>query len=186
MAARLISQIPELLKAELGSDEVAKVACWAFHAGIPGADFVYDADLLFDVKTIEPQVRERIIPFIIRSIEAECENMNAPVAPKITVSERAPLTTNSSSIAGRLRPVLTQHFGSNLVEMETTVATEDVSALQGPYTIPDTYWNFGGSPENIAPSDVPVNHSPYFAPQIQPTLRSGADAMAIALLSVLA
>lgn len=75
-----------------------------------GADFVYDADLLFDVKTMEPQVRERIIPFIIRSIEVECENMNAPVAPKITVSERAPLTANSPTIVGRVRPALVQHF----------------------------------------------------------------------------
>lgn len=82
MAPRLISQISGLVKAELGSDEVAKVACWAFHAGIPGADFVYDADLLFDVKTMEAQVRERIIPFIIRSIEVECENMNAPWLPR--------------------------------------------------------------------------------------------------------
>jgi amidohydrolase len=185
IATHLITRVPGLVKEELGPDELATVACWGFHAGIPGADFVYEADLLLDIKTWKPDVREKVLHVVATSIEAECKALNAPKSPSIISSVRAPLTRNSPSIVEPIHRAFSRHFGQNAVEMEITPATEDFSTLQGPHNIPYAYWNFGGSPEAGGESDIPKNHSPFFAPAIQPTLQSGTDAMALAVLCFL-
>ena len=60
---------------------------------------------------------------------------------------------------------------------------------------PYSYWLFGGTdPEVFAKaaaagrlsSDIPSNHSPHFAPVIQPTLDTGTTALVAAALSWLA
>lgn len=186
IATHIITELPKLVQAKLAPQEEATVACWGIHAGVPGADFVYDADLLLDVKTWAPDVRERVLELVKNSIEAECKALKAPKSPIITSSIRAPLTRNSASIVDPLDKAFSHYFGSDLVEMQITPATEDFSALQGPYEIPYAYWNFGGSPPSKSDSPLPSNHSPFFAPEIKPTLKAGADAMTLAVLTIMA
>ncbi|CAG8956999.1 hypothetical protein HYFRA_00012478 [Hymenoscyphus fraxineus] len=58
--------------------------------------------------------------------------------------------------------------------------------------VPYTYWTFGGTdPEKLRKAkergdSIPLNHSPYFAPVIKPTLSTGVDALIVAALSYLA
>ena len=141
MATQIIMRLPKLIQEKLGEDEEATVACWGFHAGIPGADFVYDAEILLDVKTWKPEVREKVLDLVTSSIEAECKALKAPKGPTITSSVRAPLTSNSPSIVDPVEEAFSRYFGSDLVEMKATPATEEFSALQGPHEIPYAYWN---------------------------------------------
>lgn len=69
--------------------------------------------------------------------------------------------------------------------MELTRACEDFSTLGGSHNVPYAYRNFGGS-GNTTGGAVATNHSPYFAPVIESTLRTGVDAMALAVLTFLA
>ena len=61
--------------------------------------------------------------------------------------------------------------------------------------MPYTYWGIGGIDEQQyraaaaagrVSQDVPVNHSPDFAPVIQPTLDTGTRALVVAALAWLA
>ena len=54
---------------------------------------------------------------------------------------------------------------------------------------PLVFWFLGGSDPSLSPDwaesgrvpeDLPSNHSPYFAPQIQPTLSLGVEALVVA------
>jgi metal-dependent amidase/aminoacylase/carboxypeptidase family protein len=65
--------------------------------------------------------------------------------------------------------------------MKLTRACEDFAILEFSHNVPYTYWNFGGS--DSKEGEVPSNHSPFSAPPVQPTLRAGTDAMALAVLS---
>jgi len=68
-------------------------------------------------------------------------------------------------------------------------ASEDYSefVLAG---VPSVYFGLGGySPETMlkAKADgkpLPVNHSPFFAPDPEPTIRTGVEAMTLAVLNV--
>ncbi|KAF7878852.1 hypothetical protein EAF04_000055 [Stromatinia cepivora] len=162
IAMKVVSKLQNSVSKEFNStDEVATVACWGSHAGVPGADFVLHTDLQLDVKTVKPTVRDKLLPFIKETIEAECIALKSPRAPIIKSRVRAPLT----------------------MDMEMTKATEDFPALQGPYDVPYAYWNFGGTKSQDA--EIAVNHSPFYAPEIQPTLQSGTNAMALAVLTFL-
>ncbi|KAJ8069655.1 hypothetical protein OCU04_000088 [Sclerotinia nivalis] len=184
IAMKVVSKVQNSVSKEFHStDEVATVACWGFHGGVPGADFVFHADLLLDVKTVKPTVRDKLLPFIKETIEAECIALKSPKAPIIKSRVRAPLTSNSQSIAEPIRDAFSTFFQSGLLDMEMTKATEDFSALQGPYGVPYAYRNFGGTKSKDA--EIAVNHSPFYTPEIQPTLQSGTNAMTLAVLTFL-
>jgi len=180
IAMRIVQSLQDVVRKEFAEEE-ATVACWGFHAGIPGADFVFYADFLLDIKTAKPKVRDEVLVFVKKSIEAQCKEMDCPKDPLFTSRVRAPLTTNAESAVKPIREAFSSYFASNLLPMELQRATEDFSALQGSLEIPYAYWNFGGT----SPSDeeIAYNHSPFYAPAIDPTLKCGIDAMALATLA---
>ncbi|KAI0857671.1 hypothetical protein F4860DRAFT_336894 [Xylaria cubensis] len=183
IAMKIISQLEDEIRREVGPHEDATVACWGFHAGVHGNDYVAYVDFLLDVKTIKATVREKVLYVIKRSIEDGCKAANTPQEPIVNFSVRAPLTTNDPSVSGAISRVFKGYFEANAVEMQFTRACEDFSTLGARHSVPYAYWNFGGSQTTEEP--VPTNHSPFFAPAIQPTLRVGTDAMALAALTFL-
>ena len=81
-------------------------------------------------------------------------------------------------------------FGKNaVVQDKPGSASEDYSefVLAG---VPSVYFGIGGyDPAEIAKAkaegrQVPTNHSPFFAPTPQPTIRTGVEAMTLAILNV--
>jgi hippurate hydrolase len=74
-------------------------------------------------------------------------------------------------------------------------ASEDFSDIPDALSVPYTYWGIGGIDPEVyqraaeagrISQDIPVNHSPRFAPVIQPTLDTGTQAMVLAALAWLA
>jgi hippurate hydrolase len=74
-------------------------------------------------------------------------------------------------------------------------ASEDFSDIPTALGAPYTYWGIGGidpvAYQNAADhgqidQDIPVNHSPAFAPAIQPTLDTGTQALVVAAMAWLA
>jgi hippurate hydrolase len=70
--------------------------------------------------------------------------------------------------------------------------SEDFGVIPDAFGAPYTYWGIGGvEPEFFQKAvdaesvnqDVPVNHSPAFAPAIQPTLDTGTQALVVAALA---
>ncbi|KAI1756794.1 hypothetical protein F4782DRAFT_526469 [Xylaria castorea] len=183
VAMKIISQLEDEVRREVGPYEDATVACWGFHAGVSGNDYIAYADFLLDVKTVKPTVREKVLHVIKRSIEDGCRAANTPQEPVVNFTVRAPLTTNDPSVSGAISRVFGGYFETNAVEMQFTRACEDFSTLGAKHSVPYAYWNFGGSQTTEEP--VPTNHSPFFAPAIQPTLQVGTNAMALAALTFL-
>jgi amidohydrolase len=179
----ILSRLQDDVRREVGPDEVATVACWGFHAGIPGNDYVAYADFMLDVKTVKPAIREQVHQVIRRTIQDACKAANTPEEPVINFTVRAPLTSNDPSVTEPINQVFQGYFQTDVVEMKFTPACEDFSTLGAEHSVPYAYWNFGGS--QVTEGPVPSNHSPFFAPAIQPTLRVGIDAMAIAALTFL-
>ncbi|PGG97320.1 hypothetical protein AJ79_09251 [Helicocarpus griseus UAMH5409] len=181
IGSRLVTCLPELVTSP---DRRCYHYVLGFSGRGAGADFIYHADLLFDIKTRTPEIRAKVLKLIRSIIESECERWKVPKSPHITISERAPLTNNDPSIGHKIRREFENHYDIDLTQMDPIPATEDFAALQSNRKIPYAYWFFGGSP-NGKGEDTPVNHSPFFAPVIQPILLTGTDAMALAVLSVL-
>jgi hypothetical protein len=141
---------------------------------------------------------------IRRMAEAEAQAFRAPKDPEIITSDAFPVTSNSEPIDQRVRAVHRALLGpEHIVEMPTMMASEDFSRYglpgrhhYGGEPIPYCFWFFGGLSEeryNAAPGDTPIRKLPYlpsnhqsnFAPDPEPTLRAGIQALTSAALAYL-
>lgn len=184
LAMPIVSGLQDAVTSEVGPDEDATVACWGFHAGVPGNDYVAYTDILLDIKTVKPDIRQRVLDLITKQFLDQCRAAGVPRDPEINQSVRAPLTSNHESIVNPIDRVFRDYFTSNMADMAFVRSTEDFSVFGAAHNIPYAYWNFGGTPLD-AEEPLPTNHSPFFAPEVDLTLKTGTDAMALAALTFL-
>ena len=80
-----------------------------------------------------------------------------------------------------------QEFGDDAVlEVPPAMGSEDFGILASTIGVPSVFWMFGGhTQKRLDSGQVPVNHSPYFAPVLEPTLTTGLRAALTVLLSKL-
>ena len=120
---------------------------------------------------------------------------NSPKEPLIEETTRFPLTVNDDDIASRLASSFTEFFKEDFDPEEPLInGSEDVSILASSIGKPYNFWFFGGvdhelwdrsTKEGRLFEDVPANHSAYFGPTVQPTLRTGYEALCVAALTFL-
>jgi metal-dependent amidase/aminoacylase/carboxypeptidase family protein len=119
-----------------------------------------------------------------RHFRDECNSEGVTTDPVSSHTVRAPLTSINGAIAGPISKVFENYFGSNAEEVAFTRAWEDFSTLGAAHSVPYAYWNYGGTPIGTK-KPFATNHSPFLAPAIQPTLKTGTDAMVLAALAFL-
>ncbi|MCJ1430726.1 hypothetical protein MMC27_000076 [Xylographa pallens] len=180
---------------EISPKEMVVLQCRQFHSGWPGADYRPYADLNIDVKTYTPAMRTQVLKGIERIVKAECSASGIEDKPEIKLKVRAPLTSSTPETVHTIRKTFSAHLKATLVEQRPKTSCEDFSILATSKNRPYAYWTLGGidhdlwhkaqnsdSPDAI----IPNNHSSYYVPVIQPTMRVGTDAMALAVLTFLA
>jgi amidohydrolase len=189
---KILARLQNLVAEGFPQEDFVKVWCRSFHAGDKDDDYVELTDMNVDIKTLDPKARENVLAIVKRVVEEESRAARSPKLPIINHRVRAPLTTNDIFIAKRIRNTFDKYFSTNSHEMEIDHASEDFANLAP--GIPYAYWNFGGidaakwdhaKRENMTEVLIADNHSPFFAPTIQPTLRVGTEAMALAVLDLL-
>jgi len=89
---------------------------------------------------------------------------------------------NEPALANRLRAPLEAALGKkNVITTEPETPSEDYSAFVE-LGIPSLYFSLGGAdPAKFAEAEkggtrLPSNHSPFFAPNVEPSLRTGITA----------
>jgi hippurate hydrolase len=87
-----------------------------------------------------------------------------------------------------------EHFGDNALEIPVQTVSEDFSKIPDAAGVPYTYWGIGftdrktylAAQKDGHLEDLLTNHSPKFLPPLQPTLRTGTEALTVAALAWLA
>jgi metal-dependent amidase/aminoacylase/carboxypeptidase family protein len=105
-----------------------------------------------------------------------------------------PVTFVDDAVMQDVAAVFRSHFGDSKV-LESTqpvAASEDVGFFGSALGVPTAFWFWGGYDADriqqaVATSKpLPTNHSPEFAPALEPTLSTGVEALTLAALSRLA
>lgn len=156
------------------------------------------AHLKLDVRTLNPKTRERVLGGVKRIVEAESAASDAPKPPEFTQTRRFPFLHNDDDVTTQLETSFGEHFPTNEKGYSPTVPrlaySEDFGILATAVGRPACFWTYGGvDPETWDKAerddrileDIAVNHSPFFAPVIMPTLQVAADAYAVAALTFL-
>jgi hippurate hydrolase len=196
LAASVVLRLQTLVSRELEPGRFAVLTVGALQAGTKANIIPDRATLLVNLRSYDAAVRDQLVAGIARIVKAECEAARAPEAPRIHYYDHYPLTSNDAQVNERVSAAFTRFFGAQAVEAQPPVtASEDFSVIPTAFDIPYDYWCIGGTdPATYAAAaarhtvarDIPSNHSPAFAPVIDPTLRIGTEAQVVAALSYLA
>jgi amidohydrolase len=191
IAARTILGLQTITSREVKPGEMAVVTVGYIQAGTKNNIIPDQAELGLTVRTRNADVRKQVLAAIARITKAEAEAAGAPRAPLLDHYEGTDLVYNDPALAQRLRGVLEAALGKDSVVMEEPIgASEDFSyyVAQG---IPGFYFSLGGAePEKFAQAKaagtlLPSNHSPLFAPDVEPALRTGIAAEVAVLRGLL-
>jgi hippurate hydrolase len=182
IAARTILALQTIPSREVKPGEMAVVTVGYIRAGTKNNIIPDEAELGLTVRTRKTEVRTQVLAAITRVTDAEAAAAAAPRAPSIENYESADAVYNDPALAQRLQPVLESALGhDNVVIDEPQTASEDFSVFveQG---IPASYMKLGGAdPEKYALAKangtrLPSNHSPLFAPDVDPALHTAITA----------
>jgi amidohydrolase len=182
IAARTIVALQTIAAREVKPGEFAVVTVGYITAGTKNNIIPDHAELGLTVRTYKAEVRKQVLEAISRITDAEAQAAGAPRAPLIERYETTDAVYNDPALTQRLRAVLESTLTKdNVLSEDPRTASEDFSAFiqQG---IPGFYLSLGGAdPQKLAESQaagthLPSNHSPLFAPDVDPALHTAISA----------
>jgi hippurate hydrolase len=150
------------------------------------------AELELSIRTFKDEVFQHIYSALIRMAQAEAAASNAPKPPEVSIMEASQATYNDPDPTSQVVTALTHHFGADRVkEVAAATASEDFSLyghVPGGAGVPSFYYFLGITDPELyqrKQGDVPGPHSPYYAPDREPSLKTGLQALTVAALSQL-
>jgi metal-dependent amidase/aminoacylase/carboxypeptidase family protein len=148
--------------------------------------------LLLNIRSYGDQTRTAILEAVRRIVTAECQASGSPRAAEFELYDRFPPTHNDATTTEAVRAGFDDFFGDRSQDLPLQSASEDFSDIPQALGVPYSYWGIGGVDAEVfqtaeahgrVSEDIPVNHSPAFAPVIQPTLDTGTQALVVAAMS---
>jgi hippurate hydrolase len=191
IAARTILALQTIVSREVKPGEMAVVTVGYVRAGTKNNIIPDQAELGLTVRTYKGDVRKQVLTAINRIAKAEALAGGAQQEPLIEHYESTDSVYNDPGLAERLRAPLEAALGK-----ENVITTEPITPSEGyaffiEQGVPSLYMSLGGAdPQKYAESKntgvmLPYNHSPYFAPDVDPALHSGIKAEVAVLRNLL-
>lgn len=177
IAANIISRLQNIVSREVNPQEMAVVTVGAVHAGNSANTIAASAEIAVSTRAFTTELSEKLNASIKRIVIAECEAAQTPQPPTFERIGGAPEFYNDDSTAETVMAAFRENF-DHVGDFGRLSGSEDFPTIGNAFGAPYFYW-FMGSVEDI--ENAPSNHSPYFAPDLQPVLDRGAMA---ALVSV--
>jgi amidohydrolase len=191
IAARTILDLQTIVSREIKPGEMGVVTVGYVHAGTKNNIIPDQAQMGLTVRTYKQDVRQQILAAIQRIVKADADAAGAPREPLVERYEGTDAVYNNPALAEHLRAPLEAALGkANVLTASPITPSEDFSYYieQG---VPGFYFNLGGAdPEKFAQAKaegtaLPSNHSPLFAPDLDPALHTGIVAEVAVLRNLL-
>ena len=192
LAAMIVVRLQTLVSRETRPTETAVLTVGSIQAGSTSNVIPDRAVLALNLRTYDEQTRGALLNGVRRIVTAECHGSGCPRDPEFELFDRFPLTSNDPAPTERVADAFAAFFGERAVTLEQQTASEDFSDIPAALGTPYTYWGVGcvdpdtfraAADAGRVAQDVPVNHSPGFAPVVQPTCDTGTQALVVAALA---
>ena len=177
LAANIITRLHTVVSREIAAKETVVLTVSSVHAGTKANVIPDSAEMLINTRAYSTETSDYLRAAIERVVRAECTAARSPRAPEFEYFDEFPLTDNDAGVTARVRKAFDAHFGSDATDLDQIPASEDFSIIPDALGVPYCYWGLGGFKDW---EDAPGNHSPTFAPDLQPTLDRGTEAMIVA------
>lgn len=198
MGARFVTDVQTVISRQKDPMKFGVVTVGAFHAGTAANIIPDTAELGLTLRSYDPAVREGLLKGVRTTAEAVAMMSGAP-APEVTHLHGTGSVINEPALGAEAAALLTRALGKDRVTLIPAsepgwTASEDYSEFaQGGQTgakIRSVYFSIGGTTPAMAAGykaqgkPVPVNHSPFFAPDPESSIRTGVETLTLATLMV--
>ena len=192
MAASTVLRLQTIVSREVAATDAVVLTVGVLQAGTKENVIPDDAIIKLNVRTFDARVREHVLAAIERIVNAEAEASGATRKPEITPLDRYPLNVNDETASNRIAEAFRAYFSPDRVKHTGPApASEDFGCFGTAWKVPSVFWFVGGNdPELYAKAkasgklnELPVNHSPKFAPVLHPTLETGIEALVVGALA---
>jgi amidohydrolase len=191
IAARTVLSLQTIVSREVKPGEAAVVTVGYVQAGTKNNIISDQAELGLTVRTYKPEIRKQVLAAITRIVNAEALAAGATQMPRIENFETTDAVYNEPKLAERLRNVLSSALGADHVKTEQPKMTSEDFSYFTAQGVPSFFFTLGGAdPQAHAAAQssgklLPSNHSPLFAPDVDPALRTGITAEVAVLRNLL-
>jgi hippurate hydrolase len=196
LGSRIVTTLQTLVSRELNPLDSAVVTVGSFQAGTKHNIISDEARMLLTVRSYTPEIRQQLLDGIRRVARGEAIAAGMPDdrMPEVSIREAdfTPATLNTAALTQSTAALFREHFGEDRVrQVPPVMAGEDFSRyhLADPQVESLIFW-VGGVPEDrwtAANGDVarlPSLHSPFWAPDPEPTIATATEAMVVAAMGV--
>jgi hippurate hydrolase len=192
IAARFVVEVQTVVSREKDPKEFGVVTIGAINGGTVGNIIPDTVRVRGTIRSYSPEVRAKLLAGVRRVANASAAMADAP-APDVELISGGAAIQNSDALVTRTEGVLKQAFGdANVARMPAMTASEDFSQFVNE-GVPGMFFFTGVyDPKAVAEAAKPggkplaFNHSPYYAPVPEPSIKTAAEAMTLAVLNVLA
>lgn len=189
IASRFVVEVQAVVSREKDPKQFGVVTIGAIHGGTAGNIIPDEVTLRGTVRSYDAGVRAKLLGGVERVASAASAMSGAP-APKVTITHDANPVVNTPAVTEAVGQVFKAAFGPRAFVIDPVPASEDFSK----YTeagVPSMYFFIGAlEPQAFfaalkSGQELPSNHSPLFAPVPEPTIKTGATAMTLAVMDLM-
>ena len=190
IAARFVVDVQTVISREKDPKEFGVVTIGAINGGTVGNIIPDTVKVRGTIRSYSPAVREKILAGVRRIANASAAMADAP-APDVDLIPGGVAIDNNDALVTRTEGVLKKAFGdANVSRMPAMTASEDFSqfvnqGVSGMFFFTGVY-----DPKVLAEAEkggkpIAFNHSPYYAPVPEPSIKTAAQAMTLAVMNVM-
>lgn len=191
MSARVVMALQTLISRENNPADPVVITVGSIHGGTQANIVPDQVKLMLTVRTFKPELRQRVLASIVREVEGEAMAAGMPKKPQVDIVPGADSVYNDPELTARAVAAVQGALGAeNVVEMPAKMTSEDF-ANYGQAGIKAVLLHVGAvEPGKLAAARKagkypPGTHSPQWAPEFKPTVRSFIMAETAVLLDLL-
>jgi hippurate hydrolase len=194
LASMIVVRLQTIVAREVAPGTFAVVTVGRVAAGSKSNIIPDRAVIELNIRAYDEATRTQLIRAIERIVKGECVASGTPQDPDFELYDQYPLTSNDPGVTATLADAFRAYFGDDSFTAAAQSASEDFSEIPTALGCPYTFWALGGTDAKAWHAaeaagtlrELPANHSPKFAPVIEPTLETGTAAIVVAALAWLA
>ncbi len=191
IAARFVVDVQTIISREKDPKEFGVVTIGAIQGGTVGTIIPDTVSVRGTIRSYSPAVRAKLLEGVRRVANASAA-MAGAAAPDVIMAETGAAIVNSDALVLDTERAWQQAFGkAKVTRIPAMTASEDFSqfANQG---IPSMFFFTGiydaqtiAEAERAGGKPIAFNHSPYYAPVPEPSIKMAVQAMTVAVMNML-
>lgn len=166
LAAKIILSLQTIVSRQVDPQELAVVTVGAVHGGVSPNTIPDSVELKVSTRAYTNEMSDKLNADIERIVRGECAIAGCEREPVFEVVGGAPEFWNDEETAETVLAAFREQFGDQTSDFGRLSGSEDFPTIANAWGVPYYYWVVGSSDD----PNAPYNHSPKFAPDLDPVL----------------